>query len=108
MSRTWYELVPEVNVYSDALPDYTWRPFEASKRSNVFFHQTGAFGHALEGSNYRSKWDYAQSRHLSAMSDLYFRYLTKKFCFFCGDDTFVNPTNLLSALSALNSSNALM
>jgi hypothetical protein len=108
MSRTWYQLVPEVNVYSDALPDLIWPNFEGNNRSNVFFHQTGAFGHVNEGSLAQSEWNRAQSRHLPALLDLYSRYPTKKFYFFCDDDTFVNPTNLLSALGNLNSSDELM
>jgi hypothetical protein len=102
MSQTWFQLVPEVHVYTDALPDAALPPFMANPRSKVFFHVLSDFGQVHVGTRFSSGWDLAQSRHLHAIADLCDRHPHKSFYFICDDDTFVLPSNLVRSLEALD------
>jgi hypothetical protein len=102
MSQTWYQLVPEVHIYTDSLNDTMLRPFGANPRSNVIFHVFSRFGRVHMGSRFSGGWDLAQSRHLHAIADLYDRQPHKSFYMICDDDTFVLPSNLVHSLSTLD------
>jgi hypothetical protein len=103
MAHTWYQLVPEVDIYTDDIPEELWPAILSANRSNLFFHKNNAFPHHLHGTEFELDWNGAQSRHLHAMADLWERHPDKQFYFFCDDDTFVLPSSLLDALSRVNS-----
>jgi hypothetical protein len=102
MSQTWYQLVPEVDVYTDALDEAALAAFGANSRSHVFFHVLSGFGGVHIGTRFAAGWDLAQSRHLHAIADLYDRHPHKSFYFICDDDTFVLPANLVRSLDGLD------
>jgi hypothetical protein len=99
MSRCWYQLVPEVNIYTDVVPDSIWPEVSSNPRVNLFFHTSTATSHHLVGTEFETGWNTAQSRHFHAIADLYDRYPKKKFYFICDDDTFLLPDNLLRKLN---------
>jgi hypothetical protein len=96
MSHTWFQLVPEVHVYTDTVPDSAWPLLETNARSNMIFHLTDAYPRHLVGTEWEDKWQNAQTRHLHAIADFYERYPDKKFYMVVDDDTFVLPDNVLS------------
>jgi hypothetical protein len=98
MSHSWYQLVPEVNIYTDSIPAVSWVHLLSNRRASLFFHTTNAHPDSLVGSEFENGWQTAQTRHLYAIADLFDRYPDKKFYFVGDDDTFLMPANLVRVL----------
>jgi hypothetical protein len=99
MSHAWYQFVPEVNLYTESMPESAWPALLANRRANLFFHINTAIPRHLVGNEYDVPWNYAQTRHILAMADLYERYPNRSFYFLGDDDTWLVPGNLLKKLS---------
>jgi hypothetical protein len=102
MLNGWYQLVPEVHICADWIPEDLWPSLLANNRPNLIFHTNNGYPHYVVGTRYDLDWNGAQSRHLSAISDLYNRFPDRNFYFICDDDTFVLPSNLLSFLETVD------
>jgi len=99
LSKTWFNLVPEVHVYTDFIPEGIVEKIEAEcPNCNLIFHEMGFRGDYLVGSDFDNPYNHAQSRHLLTMVDIYESYPKKKWYFFCDDDAYVFPIKLLEFL----------
>jgi hypothetical protein len=98
-AATWYQLVPEVHVYSDEFPDDSIDlVLNESNRTNIVFHAFGHKGGHLMGSEWEHRWYYAQTRHLLTMADLYERFPNKTWYIWTDDDTYLYPDSVLDFL----------
>jgi hypothetical protein len=102
MSHAWYQLIPEVHIYTDIIPESSWSDLLTNTRSNLTFHGTDAFAHYSVGTEWEFGWNDAQSRHLRAIADIYARYPNKHFYIILDDDTFLLPSNLLHTFETIN------
>ncbi|OHT13207.1 hypothetical protein TRFO_16774 [Tritrichomonas foetus] len=108
-AATWYQLVPEIHVYSDAFFDNSIElVLNESNKTNIIFHEFGHKGKHLIGSEWEHRWYYAQTRHLLTMADFYERFPNKKWYIWGDDDTYLYPESILNFLSSQNSSDFLV
>ncbi|KAH0786387.1 hypothetical protein GPJ56_009773 [Histomonas meleagridis] len=106
---TWFQLVPEVHVYSDEFYNESLEMvINENVHSNIVFHDFGHKGNHLMGTEWEHRWYYAQTRHLLTMADLYERFPNKKWYIWADDDTYLYPNSILDFLSAYNSSDFLV
>jgi hypothetical protein len=104
MARTWYRFVPRVDIYIERnLSTSEINTTRQQLRANLSFHAQVIEPHVYYGTAMETAWDWAQGRHLAAMSDLWERYPNKSFYFICDDDTFVLPSNLLRFANTVDS-----
>jgi hypothetical protein len=96
---TWYQLVPEIHIYSDEFAnDSISLVLNESNRTNIVFHPFGHKGGHLMGSEWEHRWYYAQTRHLLTMADLYERFPNKTWYIWADDDTYLYPDSVLAYL----------
>ena len=104
LAKTWIQLIPEMHVYSDFLPeDSIELIYNSSKHLNLYLHAIPTFAHYLVGTTFDDVWNHAQTRHLIAFSDLYNRFPNKKWYFLGDDDTFLFPNSITEHLSNFDS-----
>jgi hypothetical protein len=102
---SWYQLVPEIHLYSDDFVDDTIDlVLNESSRTNIVFHPFGHKGGHLMGTEWTHRWYYAQTRHLLTMADLYERFPDKLWYIWCDDDTYLYPDSIIEFLSSQNAS----
>jgi hypothetical protein len=100
-AATWYQLVPEVHVYSDEFPDDSIDlVLNESNRTNIVFHPFGHKGGHLMGTEWEHRWYYAQTRHLLTMADLYDRFPNKTWYIWTDDDTYLYPDSVIEYLDS--------
>lgn len=104
-AATWYQLVPEIHVYSDEFFNGSLElVLNESNKTNIIFHDFGHKGGHLMGSEWEHRWYYAQTRHLLTMADFYERFPNKKWYIWADDDTYLYPESIMNFLDQQNSS----
>ena len=95
LTRTWFQFLPEVHVYSDKINETFARAILAqTNHVNIIFHEQNVFPYHLIGSVYPDPWVTVQERHLPHMANA-FKYMpNKKWYFFGDDDTYLFPESL--------------
>ena len=106
---TWYQLIPEVHVYSDEYYNGSIETvLKESNHTNIVFHDFGHKGGHLIGSEFEHRWYYAQTRHLLTIADFYERFPNKKWYIWSDDDTYLYPESILNLLDKYDSRNPLI
>jgi hypothetical protein len=102
MARAWYQLVPEIHLYTDTMPESAWSDLLSNHRCNIIFHMTNHTAHHLVGTRLDIGWNVGASRYLDEVADFWERNPGKKWYIVADDDTFLIPKNLIKALQPLN------
>lgn len=97
--NTWIKSFPEVTVYSDFFPKGSKEMLQdiASPTKLVFYELGDCRQHILV-----TPWQRAQPRFVKAMEHFYRTNTSKKFYFFCDDDSFPIARNLMYLLKEYN------
>lgn len=98
--NTWVKQFPEVAVYSDFYPKGSKEKLQsiASPTKLLFFELGDCRQHYLV-----TAWQRAQPRFMKAMEHFYRYNTSKKWYFFCDDDSFPIARNLVALLKDYNS-----
>jgi hypothetical protein len=104
MSHAWYQLVPEVHILLDAVPNSSVPILQNNTHTNLTFHLSTDVSHYLIGTEFERPRNLVQSRHISGFARLYELYPNKSFYVICDDDTYLFPENLVTFLKTVHPS----
>lgn len=94
--KTWVHQFPEVTIYADEFPNNSQSMLiELARPTKLVFFELGDCSQVFLG----NPWEKAQPRFMKAMEH-FFRYnSSKKFYFFCDDDSFPIAPNLMKLIN---------